>query len=127
MPGNIRPSIFALSSFSSKHAIKVSKDMAAFVELTITTSDGTPVSVVSLMPEEKTYNTSALSTKSNAFGGSAVFKILTVGYSERRRGQTFYLYQDADTLTYRKPTQDGSLSNVKPTFGWFREQSYPSS
>lgn len=97
---------------------KVVKDMAAFVELTVTTSDGTPVSVVSLMPEQKTYNTSALSTKSNAFGGSAVFKVISVGYSERRRGQTYYLYQDADTVTYRKPAEDGSLSNGKPTFGW---------
>lgn len=78
------------------------KDMAAFVELSIKTADGKPISVVALMPQEKTYNSSALSSKSNAFGGSAVIKVFTVGYSERRRGQTFYLYQDADTITYQK-------------------------
>ncbi len=99
---------------------KDSKDMAAFVELTVKTQDGKPVSVVALMPQEKTYNTSALSTKSNAFGGSAVFKVFTLGYSERRRGQTFYLYQDADTITYQKmpPTDKADLSGQSPTFGW---------
>lgn len=94
---------------------KDTKDMAAFVEVTVTTSDGTPVSLVSLMPEEKVYNTSALSTKSNAFGGSAVFKVLTVGYSERRRGQTLYLYQDSDTLTFQGMSGDNTKSSA---FGW---------
>jgi hypothetical protein len=98
---------------------KDKKDMAAFVELTIKTADGKPISVVALMPQEKTYNSSALSTKSNSFGGSAVVKVITIGYSERRRGQTFYLYQDADTITYqRMPDIDGSLDGKSPTFGW---------
>ena len=96
-----------------------SKDMAAFVEVTVKV-DGSdkPISLVAMMPQEKTYNTSALSTKSNAFGGSAVFKIFTIGYSERRRGQTFYLYQDADTITFQPMRQEGDLSKVAPTFGW---------
>lgn len=100
---------------------KNNKDMAAFVELTVT-ANGKPISVVAMMPQEKTYNTSALSTKSNAFGGSAVVKMFTVGYSERRRGQTFYLYQDADTLTYQRipaEVEDGTnISNANTTFGW---------
>jgi hypothetical protein len=100
------------------------KDMAAFVEVTIERCENAactikkPISLVAMMPQEKTYNTSALSTKSNAFGGSAVFKIFTVGYSERRRGQTFYLYQDADTITFQPMNQIGDISNISPTFGW---------
>lgn len=91
---------------------KEKKDMAAFVELSIKTADGKPISVVALMPQEKTYNASALSSKSNAFGGSAVIKVFTVGYSERRRGQTFYLYQDADTITYqRMPSENPRIAN----------------
>lgn len=98
---------------------KDSKDMAAFVELKVTVGDDKkPVSLVAMMPQEKTYNTSALSTKSNAFGGSAVFKMFTVGYSERRRGQTFYLYQDADTITFQPMGQASDLTNESPTFGW---------
>jgi hypothetical protein len=100
---------------------KEKRDMAAFVELTIETGDK-PVSLVALMPQEKTYNASALSTKSNAFGGSAVFKVFTVGYSERRQGQNLYLYQAADTITYqRMPDTTGDfpdISNEAPTFGW---------
>ena len=100
------------------------KDMAAFVEVIIeqcvnaACTTKKPISLVAMMPQEKTYNTSALSTKSNAFGGSAVFKIFTVGYSERRRGQTFYLYQDADTITFQPMNQVGDISNISPTFGW---------
>lgn len=104
------------------------KDAAAFVEITVEPIAGTgvlekkTVSLVALMPQEKTYNATALSSKSNSFGGSAVLKILTVGYSEQRRGQTFYLYQDADTLTFRRmPRSTASpipMDNQNPIFGW---------
>jgi len=60
------------------------------------------VSLVAMMPQEKTYNRSALSNKSNAFGASAVMKMVTVGYTERRRGQIFYIYRDHDTLALEK-------------------------
>jgi hypothetical protein len=40
--------------------------------------------------------------------------MVTVGYSERRRGQIFYLYRDNDTLSFeRMVTADKTL-----TFGW---------
>lgn len=39
----------------------------------------TPLSLVAVMPQEKTYNAAALSTKSHAFAGSAVAKIIQVG------------------------------------------------
>ena len=50
------------------------------------------------MPQEKTYNSSALSTHASAFGGSAAFKILSAGYSRQRRQQTFFLFRDTDTM-----------------------------
>jgi hypothetical protein len=49
-------------------------------------TDRPNASLVAMMPLERTYNASALSSKSNAFGASAVAKMITVGYSERRRG-----------------------------------------
>ena len=73
------------------------------------------LSLVALMPQEKTYNASALSTKSNAFGGAAVAKMIHVGYSARRRGQTFYVYRDADTIAYER-MGDGHSNDL--TFGW---------
>ena len=89
-------------------------DAAAVVEVTIEAMGGQPVSLVALMPQEKTYNSVALSTKSNAFGGSAVARMITVGYSERRRGQTFYLFRDNDTLSFERM----NTGQGETTFGW---------
>ncbi len=77
--------------------------------------EGTGFSLVALMPQEKTYNAASLSTKSNAFGGTAVVKTIQVGYSQRRRGQTFYLYRDNDTISYERmePNHPNTL-----IFGW---------
>lgn len=88
------------------------RDYAAYVEITVGSAAGPP-SLVALMPQEKTYNSVALNTKSNAFGGSAVAKIITIGYSERRRGQTFYLFRDTDTATLTYPQNGNSIR-----FGW---------
>jgi hypothetical protein len=96
---------------------KDARDSAAYVEITITPTDqNAPApSLIALMPQDKTYNSAALNSKSNAFGGSAVAKIITVGYSERRRGQTFYLFRDSDTSSLTYPRQAGEKM-IK--FGW---------
>jgi hypothetical protein len=93
------------------------KNKAAFVEIEIHEVDGESVSLVAMMPQEKTYNSFKVSTKSNSFGGAAAAKVFTLGYSERRSGQTFYLYQDADTVTFQKRENNSSL-NEMPKFGW---------
>lgn len=91
---------------------------AAIVEVTVSAWDKTvtkPVSLVAVMPQEKTYNAVNFSTKSNAFSGAAVSKVVNVGYNERRRSQTFYLYQDNDTLSFERMNEaDGRTT----TFGW---------
>ena len=96
------------------------EDAVAVVEITLElpsdstrTNDG--LSLVSVMPQEKTYNAAALSTKSSAFGGAAVVKLFQVGYSERRRGQVFYLYRDNDTVSYER-MNGGRTDQV--VFGW---------
>jgi hypothetical protein len=96
---------------------KGAKDHIAVVEITLVPRTGGAASLVALMPEAKRYNTSALSTKSTAFGGSAVARMITVGYSERRRGQVFYVFQDADTIALERiiNTEHGDSSL---TFGW---------
>jgi hypothetical protein len=73
------------------------------------------LSLVALMPQEKTYNSAAVSTKSSAFGGAAVAGMVHVGYNQRRRGQTFYLYRDADTVAYERMRPQGAR-DLK--FGW---------
>ena len=58
---------------------------ARVVEITMTAKDAQRLSLVSLMPQEKTYNAAALSSKSNAFGGAAVVSAFQVGFSARKR------------------------------------------
>lgn len=96
---------------------KTAQDSVAVVEITLSLPPGTGdgLSLVSLMPQEKTYNAAALSTKSHAFSGAAVAKIVQVGYSERRRGQTFYLYRDNDTVSYER-MNSGNPDQI--VFGW---------
>ncbi|MGC2530352.1 MAG: hypothetical protein WA639_21605 [Candidatus Acidiferrum sp.] len=100
---------------------KEAKDSVAIVELTISPSDKSPrltkLSLVAVMPQEKTYNSAALSTHDNAFGGSAVAKMITVGYSERHRGQVFYLFRDNDTMAFQRMQQDPD-SHPEIRFGW---------
>lgn len=73
------------------------------------------VSLVAMMPQEKTYNRSALSNRANAFGASAVMRLFTVGYTERRRGQTFYVFRDHDTVAFERMRQ---ASDPSLHFGW---------
>ena len=109
------------------------KDSAAVIEVTIVpecrnpsdpntptkpcTSSDPHLSLVALMPQEKTYNSAALNTHSNAFGGSAVTQMVTVGYSESHSGQVFYLFRDNDTTSFERigNNPDGS---PEITFGW---------
>ena len=75
--------------------------------------DNGGLSLVALMPQEKTYNAAALSTNSHAFSGAAVAGAFQIGASARKRAQVFYLYRDTDTLSYERMTDAGEL-----VFGW---------
>jgi hypothetical protein len=95
---------------------KEARDKAAFVEMTVSGPNGKPLSVVSVMPYEKTYNAFAIHRRSNAFGGAAVAKVISLGYQERRRSETLYVYKDADTLAHGAPVP--GPESEKATFGW---------
>jgi hypothetical protein len=91
---------------------KNAMDAAAYVEITLTSKEG-PISLVAAMPQEKTYNATSLSSSSNAFGGAAVAKIVSLNYNQRKRKQIFFLYRDSDTLALERPAPAGAV-----TFGW---------
>jgi hypothetical protein len=98
---------------------KEARDAAAEVEVTLSAEDGTaPLDLVALMPLEKTYNSAALASSSNSFGGSAVVKIITIGYSEQRRGETLYLYRDTDTIALQRMSNPAGTPQNAITFGW---------
>jgi len=86
-------------------------DSAAIVKVTLTYK-GKPVSLVALMPQEKTYNSATLSKSTKAFGASAVAKVVQVGFSAATRTQTYFMYRDNDTISFEKSTE-GSM-----VFGW---------
>ena len=97
---------------------RTASDAVAVVEIRLKTSEACTVkddclSLVALMPQEKTYNAAALSTKSHAFGASAAVSAFQLGFSERHKGQTFYLYRDNDTISYERMEATGDV-----VFGW---------
>lgn len=110
-----KPRLIAVIGFDvDLHPPKNAHGYAAYAEITITPLvGGNAPALVALMPQEKTYNSVALNTKSTAFGGSAVAKIITIGYSERRRGETFYLFRDTDTASLTFPP-----AGNESKFGW---------
>ena len=94
------------------------KDSAAVVEITVESpkSGVGSVSLVAMMPQEKTYNAVALDTKSNAFSGSAVSSYVNVGVAGRRSSRTMYLYRDNDTIAYEDMMRAEADSELQ--FGW---------
>ncbi|MFL6388902.1 MAG: hypothetical protein ACJ71U_15575 [Terriglobales bacterium] len=119
---NGKPRLQAVLGFEvSLNPLKQYKDHAAVVEVRVLPIDSTsPVSLVGMMPREKTYNVAALTTKVNQFGGAAVTKVMTLGYTERHRGQTVYLVKDTDTFAFERnekpPT--GAKTATPLIFGW---------
>jgi len=89
-------------------------DSVAVVEVTLHAEEKS-LSLVALMPQEKTYNSATFSTKSNAFGGTAVVNMIPVGASTRRRSQTFYLYRDNDTTAWERTSE---VDDHDIVFGW---------
>jgi hypothetical protein len=100
---------------------RTANDAVAVVEITLKCAEAAKcqgigaenISLVALMPQEKTYNAATLSSKSNAFSGAAVAGAFQVSGGVRHRSQTFYVYKDTDTLSYQRMTADGDL-----VFGW---------
>jgi hypothetical protein len=92
---------------------RMANDAVAVVEVTLTPDPAGEVSLVALMPQEKTYNAAALSSKSNAYSGAAMAGAFQISGGVRKRSQVFYLYKDVDTLSYERMTADGTL-----VFGW---------
>jgi hypothetical protein len=106
---------------------RVANDAVAVVEIALTKAGNSvpgsanasdrngdnELSLVAMMPQEKTYNSAALSSSSHAYSGAAVANAFQISGGYRRRNQTFYVYRDTDTLAYERMTKDGEL-----VFGW---------
>lgn len=85
---------------------KGSEDCAAVVEIGLQL-DGVDerVSVVAMIPQEKTYNAASLSSKADSIDGSVVAKVLRVGAKGSRQADQFYLHRDSDTIAFERDTR----------------------
>lgn len=92
---------------------RTANDAVAVVEVTLKPDPDGEVSLVALMPQEKTYNAAALSSKSNAYSGAAMAGAFQISGGVRKRSQVFYLFKDIDTLSYERMSPDGMI-----VFGW---------
>ncbi len=99
---------------------RVANDAVAVVEVTLKPNSSQfaqgvdhDMSLVAVMPQEKTYNSAALSSSSHAYSGAAVVNAYQLSGGYRKRNQTFYIYRDTDTLSYERMTDGGEL-----VFGW---------
>jgi len=117
-----KPRLQAVLGFEvSLNPLKRYKDHAAVVEVRASLPVGStsPVSLLGMMPREKTYNVAALTTKVNQFGGAAVAKVVSLGFTERRSGKTFFLVKDTDTFAFERNEKPPADAKAPPlVFGW---------
>jgi hypothetical protein len=62
-----------------------------------------PVSIVNLLPSEKTYNVARVTSKANQFGLGVATQPISLGISTGKSKDRLYLAKDADTLAFEYP------------------------
>ena len=77
---------------------KNSEEKEAYVRIDINPMGGRLPSVVSLMPQEKTFNVATVSEKANSFGFAIPISVITVGLSVGSQSQALFVYRDTDTV-----------------------------
>ena len=102
------------------------EDCAAVVEVAVRVAPGPPpaaasgiVSLVALMPQEKTYNAESISTSERSIEGSAVARVLTMGFTGKRGTRQLFVHRDSDTVAFeRGPSVGEELLADATVFGW---------
>jgi len=61
-----------------------------------------PVSLVALIPQEKTYNAQTVSSSAQSIGGSAVASVLTLGFSSKGESRQLFIHRDSDTIAFER-------------------------
>ena len=80
------------------------------------------VSLVALIPHEKTYNSQTVSTSSQSIGGSAVASVITLGFTSKGETRQLFVHRDSDTIAFERdsraqPTLFDNDSSAT-VFGW---------
>jgi hypothetical protein len=77
--------------------------------------DGAPA-ITAILPQDKTYNTATISSKSVSLGGGIVTGVLTAGVNWLWQKQTYYIVQAQDTVAFQLPSDPLHPENI--SFGW---------
>ncbi|HEY3973686.1 MAG TPA: hypothetical protein VGM18_11815 [Candidatus Sulfotelmatobacter sp.] len=72
------------------------------------------VSVVNLLPSQKTYNVAKITSNQKAFGAGAVIEQVNVGFSTGKSKDRLYLAKDTDTVALEYPNL--TVPDLKPPF-----------
>jgi hypothetical protein len=90
-------------------------DCAAVVEVELKVPGGVdPISVIAMIPQEKTYNVATLSSSSDSVDGSVVSALWRAGGSIGRRRSDIFLHRDSDTVAFeRNPAWFASAFGVR--------------
>ena len=104
------------------------ENSAAIVEVAVRMSPTEPivkpgdrVSLVALIPQEKTYNSQSISTNSQSIGGSAVASVVTLGVNSKGESRELFVHRDSDIVAFeRKATETPRLldDDKAIVFGW---------
>lgn len=98
------------------------ENAVAVVEIAVRMKSGKPVSLVAMIPQEKTYNSQTFSTSAHSIGGSAVTNVLTLGVNRKGESQQLFIHRDSDTIAFERYSQsrptlfDNDVS--ARVFGW---------
>jgi hypothetical protein len=90
------------------------KDAVAESEVTIT---GPDVSLVSLLPMDKTYNVASVTKSSKSVDVGAVVQLIGVGAAVGKTQESIYLIKDADTVSLERPVSADELGKTVK-FAW---------
>lgn len=79
------------------------KDCFAVAEIELKLPSGVlPISVVAMIPQEKTYNAATLSSSSDSLDGSVVTAPWRIGAAVGRKQNNIFLHRDSDTLAFER-------------------------
>jgi hypothetical protein len=85
------------------------------------------ISIVALIPQDRTYNVASYSSSANSIDGSIVSRVKAIGGSASRQRDSLYLHRDADTIAFERDGAKESAAfglrepRIKPpanVFGW---------
>ena len=96
------------------------ENCVAIVEVAVRLKDPLrAVSLVAMIPQEKTYNAQSISTTSKSIGGSAVASVMNLGFTKKGESKQLFVHRDSDTVAFeRDPRQKPILLPDATIFGW---------